>query len=372
VAQLEFIFIVGPERSGTTLLASLLDGHPDILVWPYEWHVFTWFWSGIPGERYRKTVSAVNRQAEQMFSRFKSGVYETIYHKLLTGNSIDVGRFYALLEKDAERHVTPREYLEHVAKAFQQSRTSYGGRAIRYFLVKTMLTGIDWFSAERVHKDKMLFTLRRAKESYQSSKAKLVEKKHKRIGNYYRDNLYYQLAMAKYARDVYEMAKDHTNILFITLEAIKRAPEQTMRRITDFLGVPFVESLIVPTFVDQPFSGHFHNAQYNVGKILNKSTAYRRLLSFEDYYLDQFELPIFAKDNVSEQKNMLGRIGLILKSVFGEKDTEDTKECSSLWMNNLRKAIAFYHFVSADLKLTRIVNKDISKTHFFAKYKKGL
>lgn len=369
MAQLEFIFIVGPERSGTTLLASLLDGHPDILVWPYEWHVFTWFWNGIPGERYRKTVSAVNRQAEQMFSRFKKVAYETVYNTIPTGNSIDVARFYTLLEKDADRLVNPREYLEHVAMAFQESRTSYRGRAIRYFLVKTMLTGIDWYNAKRFHNDKMIFTLRGVKESYQSSKAKLVEKKHKRIDDYYRDNLYYQLFMAKYARDVYELVKDLTNIVFITLNAVKRSPEQAMRGITEFLGVPFVESLMVPSFLDQPFSGHFHDARYNVGKIVNKSSAYKELLSFEHYYLDQFEIPVFGMANISQQKNIRGRMGLVLRSVFREKDTT---ECSSRGMNTLGKARAFYHFISADWKLARIACTDVSKTHFFATYKKGL
>ncbi len=35
-------FIVGPPRSGTSLLRALLDGHPDLLVLPFESHLFDW------------------------------------------------------------------------------------------------------------------------------------------------------------------------------------------------------------------------------------------------------------------------------------------------------------------------------------------
>jgi hypothetical protein len=35
-------FIVGHPRSGTSLLRALLDGHPDLLVLPFETHLFDW------------------------------------------------------------------------------------------------------------------------------------------------------------------------------------------------------------------------------------------------------------------------------------------------------------------------------------------
>ena len=41
-------FIVGHPRSGTSLLRALLDGHPDLLVLPFETHLFDWARSGDP------------------------------------------------------------------------------------------------------------------------------------------------------------------------------------------------------------------------------------------------------------------------------------------------------------------------------------
>jgi hypothetical protein len=41
-------FIVGHPRSGTSLLRALLDGHPDVLVLPFETHLFDWVKSGDP------------------------------------------------------------------------------------------------------------------------------------------------------------------------------------------------------------------------------------------------------------------------------------------------------------------------------------
>ena len=41
-------FIVGHPRSGTSLLRALLDGHPDLLVLPFETHLFDWAGSADP------------------------------------------------------------------------------------------------------------------------------------------------------------------------------------------------------------------------------------------------------------------------------------------------------------------------------------
>jgi hypothetical protein len=42
VNQAKPTFIVGHPRSGTSLLRSLLDGHPDLMVLPFESHLFDW------------------------------------------------------------------------------------------------------------------------------------------------------------------------------------------------------------------------------------------------------------------------------------------------------------------------------------------
>ena len=41
-------FIVGHPRSGTSLLRALLDSHPDLLVLPFETHLFDWATSKDP------------------------------------------------------------------------------------------------------------------------------------------------------------------------------------------------------------------------------------------------------------------------------------------------------------------------------------
>ena len=37
------IFVLGTGRSGSTLLRSLLDGHPELVVWPFEFSYYSLF-----------------------------------------------------------------------------------------------------------------------------------------------------------------------------------------------------------------------------------------------------------------------------------------------------------------------------------------
>jgi hypothetical protein len=44
-----FVFIGGAPRSGTTLLSNLLDGHPEVLVFPKEHSTLErYFWNETP------------------------------------------------------------------------------------------------------------------------------------------------------------------------------------------------------------------------------------------------------------------------------------------------------------------------------------
>lgn len=54
------VFVVGSGRSGTTLIQSLLDGHPQLLVWPEEYGYYTiwndYFPNSQKGDRYQGQV----------------------------------------------------------------------------------------------------------------------------------------------------------------------------------------------------------------------------------------------------------------------------------------------------------------------------
>ncbi|NNE36395.1 MAG: hypothetical protein HKN13_14255, partial [Rhodothermales bacterium] len=47
----QYLFIAGASRSGTTLLMNLLDGHPDLVVFPMEHRVFPGFFRTPPENR---------------------------------------------------------------------------------------------------------------------------------------------------------------------------------------------------------------------------------------------------------------------------------------------------------------------------------
>jgi LPS sulfotransferase NodH len=58
------VFVVGMPRSGTTLLSSLLDAHPDLVIAP-ETHYFTRCWTGTPIEGWAEVERMLARLDQQ-------------------------------------------------------------------------------------------------------------------------------------------------------------------------------------------------------------------------------------------------------------------------------------------------------------------
>ena len=54
-------FVVGVPRSGTTLFARLLDGHPQLFVLPFETHASVWAGQADPVTRLLERISRVQK-----------------------------------------------------------------------------------------------------------------------------------------------------------------------------------------------------------------------------------------------------------------------------------------------------------------------
>jgi hypothetical protein len=291
---MEPLYILGPQRSGTTLLAALLDGHPDIAVWPREWRFFTTFWKTVPGEHSRKRVGDITHAARAMFEKAAAPAWRDRLGEYRNEGKLDLGVLTARLAEHSEERVSPADYVVLLGQAFAAAHRDYTGTAPRYFAIKTMIAGIDWSEVAHLQRAKTLYMVRPLASSYQSQKRLFLGNgpaagSERRAYQYFRDQCFPLIYLAKQALDVRgRLTHDERNHM-ILLDQLRRDPEGTLRAVAAFLDVSFAPGMLTPTFLGAIYAGHFNDPSLNRGRIVDAETAYPALGAFEDYYLGRLE-----------------------------------------------------------------------------------
>ena len=218
-------FIVGHPRSGTSLLRALLDSHPNLLIVPFETHLFDWARSGDP-------VTAL------------------------------LDRTYLWTTIHRHRPSISREEVENVlSRAFGQTR---GPRARLLALVEGWreLTGapqntrwvektprhlyecdtlLRWFGAEA----RFLVMRRDPRDVIASA---LKQKPSRTI---------FQMALT--GRLAHQLVTEHEQdprFLVISYERLIQDPSGVMRTVCQFLDVPYDPVVVTPTVLGVEYSGN--------------------------------------------------------------------------------------------------------------------
>ncbi len=99
------IFILGAHKSGTSLLRSLLDGHPDLFVIPLETHVFQaagyWVDYSLSSERPQsKSFDEIKQAYRDVVSLYNSDTNQVADANLV--NRIDIEAFQRTMQPPVE------------------------------------------------------------------------------------------------------------------------------------------------------------------------------------------------------------------------------------------------------------------------------
>ena len=277
--QQEWLFIAGPARSGTTLLASLLDGHPDTLVWPFEWRYFAEYFNRIANDQEKAGAQPLLREFFPILDRFAHDSFTTYYSSISTQGLVDHGVFSRVLKENATGMMTGEGFLRAVFKGYESAFLPEGSKP-RYYALKCMTKGFDWRDNDLIERSKFIYLLRPAEVRYGSQRNKFIKKFHcGAVETQERcRRLFWEI---KLAREVFEKYSGHKNFLFVDLADIKARPKEAMKKIADFLEIEFTGQLLAPTFLGQPFEGHFHDSKLNKGAILNTESKHTPLTSYE-------------------------------------------------------------------------------------------
>ncbi len=180
-----FIFIAGTPRSGGNVTLGSLDGHPDILAWPYEFTYFAFF-QRIAGDRNEVPASELNKElinkSFQSFSkRLEHGgsIYDSDDSKAAIRESYNIGdldyqAFLKGVNSINDRKVGSVEYLRHLFKCLKQANRSYRDKDVKYYLLLTTARSFGWKDEELIGGSMILYSYREAEESYSSLREKYV------------------------------------------------------------------------------------------------------------------------------------------------------------------------------------------------------
>ena len=253
---LPLVLVSQIQRSGGSMMAQLLDGHPQLLVHPFEIHIGSpqkWDWPSFTLQEsppdwfaflYEKKLEwfVANGYAKQGGNKFAANEIFPFGFSLQKLRS----RFLAhCAEKKPIR--TQRQILDAYFQAFFEAwenhqptgRERYvGGFTPRVAMYEPC---VNRFFAD--YPDGKLISLVRDPCSWYAS----TVRHNSGHGNA-------RLAIGEWLTCMQRIAglADRRNVLVLIYEDVLRAPEASMRRVADFIGIDFDPVLLTPTFLSQP------------------------------------------------------------------------------------------------------------------------
>ena len=278
------IFVSGFPRSGTTLLISLLDGHPSLIVCPLEIHFISDFYR-ILGNR----NDCVGNDFLQYI--FKASEFYTIggFARVAGGapydlTSVDKRIFQSSLDVLKDREVSITDALYYLMDAF--SRAQYGNKvpfSKSHFVIKVNdVAKLDKY-LEIFPESKIIICVRHPMPYFES---RLLYHYNAYQTNYpphfssiiHEDSLlHYETGLEQIQRNI-----DNNRCLINKLENMHANPREVMLKVAKFIGIQYDESLIFPTILNKPYEG---NTVYKNKRSTNisKYTYDRKSDPFQEY-----------------------------------------------------------------------------------------
>ena len=218
-------FIVGHPRSGTSLLRALLDGHTDILVLPFETHLFDWANSGDP--------------VRSLLDRTR--LWPTLHRHR---PSISRDEVEDVLTRAFDQTRGPRARLVALVEGWREltgapSDTRWVEKTPRHLYEATTL--LEWFPA-----DARILAIRRDPRDVIASTLK--QKPSRAI---------FQMALT--GRLAHRIVTEHegdSRFSVVAYEQLVRDPVGTMQAVCQFLEVPYDPDVVTPTVLGAEYSGN--------------------------------------------------------------------------------------------------------------------
>jgi len=220
-------FIVGHPRSGTTLLMTLFNSHPDLAVLPCESHFFDW--------AYKKDVVAASLERTSFLTHFTacSSVSQDVIEE----------KMGSLLEASS----TKKQLFQNLVHAYIEIDEGRSYAHAKRWVEKTpdhlcwLPVLKKWFGQSM----KVIYLYRDPRDVYVS-----VKKKHASVS----PQMFCESYMTYTA--LWNWYKQHSDWFFsVRYEDLASHSRETMEKLAHFLDIEFRDTLLQPTLDGKPFGG---------------------------------------------------------------------------------------------------------------------
>jgi hypothetical protein len=277
-------FVCGHRKSGTTLLANLLDGHPQLAVYPVD---LVLLYAYFP-DFIRKHSDPTERRARIERVLF-ADLRQRLDPALLNVDEI-AGVFFAGL---SDGDLANADILIGRLMAAFQSVTGRGLEATRFGVFKE--TSIEIYAAEMLawFPDARFVHLVRDPRDNFAALAAGVDGYYSRMGEDHNRTL---ASLLNRARTGFRMAWcnraqfGEDRYLILRFEDLATDPRASMRIVADFLEIDFVPSLLTPSTHGQPAGGNAFDGVVTFEVNTRNVERWRDRITAEDAQVIEFHL----------------------------------------------------------------------------------
>lgn len=277
-------FVCGHRKSGTTLLANLLDGHPQLAVYPVD---LVLLYAYFP-DFIRTHSDAAERRARLERVLF-ADLRERLGPALLDVDALARAFFDGLHDDDLGQ---VNVLIGRLMAAFQ-SVTGRTPDTTRFGLFKE--TSIEIYAAELLawFPDARFIHLVRDPRDNFAALAAGVEGYYSHMGEDHNRTL---ASLLNRVRTGFRMARlnraqlGDDRYLILRFEDLATAPEPAMRTVADFLGIDFTPSLLVPTTLGRPTGGNAFDGVASFEVNTRNVERWRERIAPEDAQVIEFHL----------------------------------------------------------------------------------
>jgi hypothetical protein len=250
------VFICGHIKTGTSLLASLLDDHPQLSVFPEELFLFSKF-------------SQLKKQKKPDYDQFWDLFFNDVQIKKLFNakaqglyGNVDYSEFDAelfkklCLKSSVNKNLVKNDMVEIFEIILRSFNKVCNTEHKNIWVEKTPMNELNFFFWKKAYpKAQFLYLNRNPFDVYASIKKKRnLEKKEYSIINFVKN----YLTSAKVAENLQKKYPGHFKI--IELEKLQNNTESTVIEISKYLGIDFNPSLLKPSKFGKPWFG---NSMFN-------------------------------------------------------------------------------------------------------------
>lgn len=293
------IFAFGSGRCGSTLLRSLVDNHPQVACWPFEFAYYVIYQDALKCIPKRHTVLDLflyfrKVGAFQHIGKAYDGDLNSIKYPT---DSIQADKFFGILKEWGPEEVSRKEFLQLIIYAFTES-LNLKVRPRRWFATLTLPTSealVDFPQCKAIlltrHPIDTYISFKRFyfKGAELSGRDKCAAYRLRAADSRFKWGLL-ETAISPILQ-TWQWSKTNwedprVRVMWVVMENLRENPERVMQSVSRFCGIFYRLSLIQPTFLGQHHYSNLSTGISSEAKILpQKGHDYSDLTEYELYWI---------------------------------------------------------------------------------------